>query len=223
MDLNSISNDCVTDDWHDTGKILFPLFKNMVVAPKGPRVYFVGAHRTGKTTLARWVRDTYGLPMITEVARTVLAETEDSLTSLRTKLDQVASYQEEVFHRQINAEKLQNGGFVSDRAFDNLAYAAEFTEHSFGRMINSQELKEYMEWVGGGIVFFVRPDRKLLIADQINKNLDYDAVIRIDGMVKMLAKQFDIRYMPIHPVDFEERVSIMRFVLDPILGKTKLS
>ena len=32
------------------------------------RIYFVGAHSTGKTTMARWVRDRYGLPMIAEVA-----------------------------------------------------------------------------------------------------------------------------------------------------------
>ena len=37
------------------------------------RIYLVGAHATGKTTLARWVRDRYGLPMISEVARGVLA------------------------------------------------------------------------------------------------------------------------------------------------------
>ena len=35
------------------------------------RVYLVGAHSTGKTTLARYIRDHYGLPMISEVARSV--------------------------------------------------------------------------------------------------------------------------------------------------------
>ena len=38
------------------------------------RIYFVGAHATGKTTLARYVRDRYGLTLISEVARTLLAE-----------------------------------------------------------------------------------------------------------------------------------------------------
>ena len=38
-----------------------------------PRIYFVGAHRTGKTTCAQWAKETYGLPLITELARTVLA------------------------------------------------------------------------------------------------------------------------------------------------------
>ena len=34
----------------------------------GMRIYFVGSHATGKTTLCRFVSRRYGLPMITEVA-----------------------------------------------------------------------------------------------------------------------------------------------------------
>ena len=64
----------------------------------GPvRVYLVGAHATGKTTLARWIRDQFGLPMISEVARGVLAEMEAKLEALRTDLDLVSDYQAQVF------------------------------------------------------------------------------------------------------------------------------
>ena len=31
------------------------------------RIYLVGAHSTGKTTLARWIRDSYRISMISEV------------------------------------------------------------------------------------------------------------------------------------------------------------
>ena len=54
------------------------------------RIYFVGSHATGKTTLCRFVSRRYGLPMITEVARAVLAEQETSLEHLRTDVDAVA-------------------------------------------------------------------------------------------------------------------------------------
>src|SRR5262252_7190354 len=91
------------------------------------RIYFVGSHATGKTTLCRYVSRRYGVPMITEVARAVLAEMETSLDALRTDIDLVAEYQKSVFMRQIAVEKAQPGGFVSDRAFCNLAYAAEHT------------------------------------------------------------------------------------------------
>src|SRR6476660_6425892 len=94
------------------------------------RIYFIGAHATGKTTMSRYVSRKWGLPMITEVARSVLSELESSLDSLRTDMDLVAEYQRRVFERQVSVERLQaanSGGFVSDRAFDNLAYAAEHT------------------------------------------------------------------------------------------------
>src|SRR6185369_4905878 len=91
------------------------------------RIYFVGSHATGKTTMTRYVSRRYGLPMITEVARAVLAELETSLDALRTDMDLIAEYQRRVFERQVEVERLQATGFVSDRAFDNLAYAGEHT------------------------------------------------------------------------------------------------
>ncbi|MHC4378576.1 MAG: AAA family ATPase, partial [Planctomycetota bacterium] len=61
------------------------------------RIYLVGAHSTGKTTLARWVRDRFGLPMISEVARGVLAEMEAQLDALRSDVELVNRYQRQVF------------------------------------------------------------------------------------------------------------------------------
>ena len=83
------------------------------------RIYFVGSHATGKTTLCRYVSRRFGLPMITEVARAVLAEMETGFDALRTDMDLVGEYQERVFARQIAVEHMHEGKFVSDRAFDN--------------------------------------------------------------------------------------------------------
>ena len=78
--------------------------------------------------MTRYVSRRYGLPMITEVARAVLAEMETGLDALRTDMDLVAEYQERVFERQVAGRAAcSRPGFVSDRAFDNLAYAAEHT------------------------------------------------------------------------------------------------
>src|SRR5688572_6753303 len=130
------------------------------------RIYFVGAHATGKTTMTRYVSRRYGLPMITEVARAVLAELESSLDALRTDMDLVAEYQSRVFERQVQVERMQVSGFVSDRAFDNLAYAAEHTL-ILGDLLSGEEYKRYMEWVAQGIVFFLRPHRDLLKEDGV--------------------------------------------------------
>ncbi|MBK8101212.1 MAG: ATP-binding protein [Planctomycetes bacterium] len=180
----------------------------------GPlRIYLVGAHATGKTTVARWVRDRYGIPMIAEVARGVLAEMEAQLDTLRTDIALVNRYQTEVFARQIDQERKTEGPFVSDRAFCNLAYAAH---HStiLGEVFRDRRLVEYMNWVREGVVFFLRPHRELVKADGVRAGLDWEEVVRIDGMVKLLLEIFDVPYIPVESLSMQERVRLIERVLD---------
>jgi len=177
------------------------------------RIYFVGSHATGKTTLCRYVSRRYGLPMISEVARAVLAEMETGLDALRTDMDLVAEYQERVFARQVAVEKLHDGKFVSDRAFDNLAYVAEHTCNA-AAMMNDARFLEYMKWVREGIVFFVRPHQSLLKEDGVRAGVSWDSVLRIDGMVKLMLEQHRISYLPLESVSMQERVRAVEFVLD---------
>jgi len=176
------------------------------------RIYFVGSHATGKTTLCRHVSRRYGLPMISEVARAVLAEMEAGLDTLRTDMDLVADYQERVFARQVAVERLHDGRFVSDRAFDNLAYVAEHTTNS-AAMMNDQRFHDYMKWVSEGIVFFLRPHQSLLKDDGVRSGVSWDSVLRIDGMVKLMLEQYGITYLPIESVSMQERVRAVEFVL----------
>ncbi len=176
------------------------------------RIYFVGSHATGKTTLCRYVSRRYGLPLITEVARAILAELEASLDSLRTDMDLVAEYQRRVFERQVAVEKQQPGGFVSDRAFDNLAYAAEHTT-IVADLLGDTSFQEYMNWVSRGIVFYLRPHPSLLKEDGVRAGVSWDSVVRIDGMVKLLLEQYRIAYLPVESVSMQERVRAVEFVL----------
>ena len=176
------------------------------------RIYLVGAHSTGKTTLARWIRDRYGLPMISEVARGVLAEMEQQLGSLRSQLDVVDRYQSEVFERQLVAEAEQTGSFVSDRAFCNLAYAAHHAT-VLSRLATDPRLEGYMESVRGGIVFFVRPHRELVTTDGTREDTGWDEVVRIDGMVKLMLEMFAVPYIPMDCLSMQERVRLVERVL----------
>ncbi|MDX2088101.1 MAG: AAA family ATPase [Kofleriaceae bacterium] len=176
------------------------------------RIYFVGSHATGKTTLCRYVSRRYGLPMISEMARAVLAEMETGLDALRTDMDLVAEYQERVFARQVAVEKLHEGRFVSDRAFDNLAYVAEHTTNA-AAMMNDQRFHDYMKWVREGIVFFLRPHQSLLKEDGVRAGVSWDSVLRIDGMVKLMLEQHRISYLPLESVSMQERVRAVEFVL----------
>jgi nicotinamide riboside kinase len=176
------------------------------------RIYFVGSHAVGKTTLCRHVSRVYGLPMISEVARAVLAEMETGLDALRTDVDLVAEYQERVFARQVAVEHQHDGRFVSDRAFDNLAYVAEHTT-SAAAMMNSQQFRDYMRWVSDGVVFFLRPHPSLVKSDGVRAGVSWDSVLRIDGMVKLMLELHGISYLPIESVSMQERVRAVEFVL----------
>ena len=85
------------------------------------RIYFVGSHATGKTTLCRYVSRRFGLPMITEVARAVLAEMESSLDALRTDMELVAEYLKELKNRGISVllveQKLTIALEISQRCY----------------------------------------------------------------------------------------------------------
>jgi nicotinamide riboside kinase len=181
------------------------------------RIYFVGSHATGKTTMTRYVSRKYGLPMISEIARAVLAELETSFDALRTDMDLVAEYQRRVFERQVQIEKQQGSGFVSDRAFDNLAYAAEHTL-AVGDMMADDSYKQYTEWVSQGIVFFVRPHRDLLKEDGIRAGVTWESVLRIDGMVKLMLEQSRIPYLPLESASMQERARAVDFVLRRTAG-----
>jgi nicotinamide riboside kinase len=182
-------------------------------APPAVRIYLVGAHATGKTTLARWIRDHYGLPMISEVARGVLAEMEAQLDALRSNVDLVDRYQRQVFERQIEAEVNQPGSFVSDRAFCNLAYAGHHAT-ILGEIATDPRLSTYLESVRGGLVFFLRPHRDLVVSDGVRAGVEWDEVVRIDGMVKLLLELFRIPYIPVASLSMQERVRLVERVLD---------
>lgn len=185
------------------------------------RVYLVGAHATGKTTLARWIRDRYGLPMISEVARGVLAEMEAPLESLRANVDLVNRYQADVYERQLAAEAQMGVPFVSDRAFCNLAYAAH---HStiLAEVHNHDSLHRYMASVRQGLVFFLRPHRELLVEDGVRAAVEWEDVVRVDGMVKLMLEMFAIPYVPVQSLSMQERVRAVERVLS-LAGMTPVT
>lgn len=177
------------------------------------KVYFVGSHSTGKTTCARYVSETYQIPMITEVARTVLAEKELHLDSLRTNLDVVDDYQKHVFFRQI-AEEEKYPTFVSDRSFDCLAYAAQHSR-ILPQLIADGRMDQYIEILKmpDAFIFFVRPSKATLKADGVRESLTWDGVVAIDAQIKFMLEMWQLRYFQINTDNMQERVRLIDSVL----------
>jgi len=177
------------------------------------KIYFVGAHSTGKTTLARYVSKHYKLPLLTEVARSVLAERELSIDGLRTDLSLVDDYQLTIFERQI-AEEKRLRKFVSDRSFDNLAYAAQHSRILFGLM-KERRLQEYVRSLRDPnvIIFFVRPAKVTIHSDGVRESGAWRDIVAIDAMVKLLLEMWGLRYLPVASVSMQERVRSVDMIL----------
>jgi len=177
------------------------------------KVYFVGAHSTGKTTCARYVSEKYQIPMITEVARQILSEKELHLDSLRYNLDLVDDYQTQIFFRQVEKEA-EHISFVSDRSFDCLAYAAQHSR-ILPKLIHSDELKTYLEILRSpdSFIFFVRPTKATLKADGVRESLTWVGVVTIDAQIKFMLEMWELRYFQIHIDNMQERVRLIDGVL----------
>lgn len=179
-----------------------------------PCVYFVGADRGGKTTLCRYVRDAYRLPMLGEAARMVLHRDEDDFARIRATGASASKYQCDVFNRQLREEDAAKAPYVSDRAFDNLAYASEH-----GR--NFKELYDalpsaYLERLRASVVFFVKPAQDIFLAgaaDPVRARTDWDAVQRISAKVEMLLQLLDIPHITIAESIASRREELIDYTL----------
>lgn len=177
------------------------------------KIYFIGAHSTGKTTCARYVSETHNIPMITEVARTILAEKELRLDVLRTDLNAVDEFQTKTFFRQIKEEDKYND-FVSDRSLDCLAYAAQHSR-VLPKLIGSNEFLSYLDVLRkpDTIIFFVRPSKATLKEDGVREALNWDGIIAIDAMVKIMLEMFNLRYFQINTDNMQERAHFINSIL----------
>lgn len=177
------------------------------------RIYFIGSHSTGKTTMARYVADAYRIPLLTEVARSMLAERELSMETLRSDLGVVDSFQKGIFFRQIKVEK-DRDSFVSDRSFDNLAYAAQHAR-VLRDVLETQEARSYVEGLRKKdvIIFFVRPVQSTMQDDGIREQVVWDELNRIDGMVKFMLEMWGLQYFQISTGSMQERARFVDAVI----------
>jgi len=183
------------------------------------RIYFVGAHSTGKTTLARWTARAFQLPLVTEAVRPVLACREVPLPVIRASVSEAEAFQRELIHKQTKAEGNAGNTFVSDRCvLDYLAYTAEHTMilHQFTATLQMQAARLREPDV---VVFFLRPQRDLLAEDGARETPVWDAVIRIDAMLKCLFVLHGVDYISIDTPNMAERVRVVRHVIRG-LGET---
>ncbi len=158
------------------------------------RIYFLGGHGTGKTDLAKMTAAYLGYKLYTEVARRAVADTGKTLDELRTDLQALEALQRTISDEQLKIDDEAGDDFVSDRAFDNWAYAAEHTL-GLGEILASPRAAKYIERVAGGLIFFVRP-LLTVQSDGVRpkQDLNITSVERIDAMVQFMLEQWRVQY-----------------------------
>lgn len=163
--------------------------------------------------MARYVADTYNIPLLTEVARLILAERELSMDTLRHDLRVVDSFQKAIFLRQIN-EEIGRDSFVSDRSFDNLAYAGAHSR-ILRDILETQEAKEYIEKLRQNdvVIFFVRPVKSTMKDDGIREQVEWDELNRIDGAVKFMLEMWGLKHFQISTGSMQERARFVDAVI----------
>jgi cytidylate kinase len=182
------------------------------------RIYFVGAHSTGKTTMARYAAHQYGLPLLTEVARLLLAEKELTLEALRSDMQVANAYQREILEKQFLEERGKEH-FVSDRSFDNLAYACSHAT-VLRQMLKDPCLDEYVAKLRSKdvAVFFIRPAMSVMNNDGVREKVEWEELIRIDAMVKFMLEMWGLRYFQINTPSMQERIRLVDAVLSLMAG-----
>jgi nicotinamide riboside kinase len=178
------------------------------------RIWLSGAHSSGKSTLARYISQKYKLPMISEAARMILSENEQDINTLRYDLDTVDNYQRQVFNRQL-IEEQKHFAFVSDRsALDAMAYSCAHSR-IFPELLASPDLQPYLDGLRApnSIYFFVSPCHETLAEDGVREVINWESIVSIHAMLKVLLEMFGIRYFSISTSSMIERVKLIDSVL----------
>ena len=162
------------------------------------RIYFTGADGSGKTTLVDYTARKYGLPMLNEIARNVLADGRHTFNEIRAEGSSASAFQKAVFERQFREEAKLAAPYVSDRSIDNLAYAVEHGRN-FAELLRTIPA-DYITQLRASVVFVVRPQRSFRTAaatDPFRLLSEWDGQVRIDAHTEMLFKLFEVPFMVI--------------------------
>jgi nicotinamide riboside kinase len=179
------------------------------------KIFCVGSHGGGKSTLARYISNKYNLPFLPETARLILSEKELQIDQLRSDLTTADDYQRSIFNRQLLEEKKYNE-FCGDRSLiDVLAYSGQHTR-ILPELLQRPELLPYIESLKlpSTILFFVRPCKQTMVADGVREILNWDGVIAIDAQIKLLLEMWNIRYFAINTDNMQERIRIVDSVIN---------
>lgn len=182
-------------------------------------VSFVGASGVGKTTLAKYVADNYGLKLLPSASRAAIAEM--GLSDYKTLMADPDLYHQfglrvQKLQHEMEDVCIKNGEpFVSDRGFDHIAYAVLY--QSYPKPFIEEGLKRLEQVKDRRIYIHVLPDAEVrecaLEQSTRHEFLDWEMMLRFDGVLHYLIEQFQIPAIQINVNSLGKRHRIVDAML----------
>lgn len=179
-------------------------------------VYFVGSSGCGKTTLAKFVEEQFGLLRLPSAARAIMTLLDLGMDDFPKLMDDEKTYfdfQVKVCKTQMAMEKMHNKegkAFVSDRAFEHVVYTAHYGTGAdkIGDMMTPY-IDKLVNHPDRYVMFHVLPSPKILDAakrqNERSAFLQWNHVVAFDGVVKFILEMCGIPHETISTDDLAAR------------------
>lgn len=184
-----------------------------------PKVYIIGASGVGKTTLAKYISEKFGLPLLSGATALAHKELGTNFDQLFTDMDAADSYQLEVWRQQMRLEepywKLDGGGFVSDRSFDLMSYTARIASCAW-QIARSDEFRTYIDRMRkDAICILIRRHPLLHVTPDGRRDrfLTPEWQLAVEGVVEYLLESNEIRYAVLDTPSWKDRVRTAEMIV----------
>jgi hypothetical protein len=171
----------------------------------------------GKSTLARHFSAELELPVVTSATALARERLGLSFDDIFTDVRKADEYQSKVFACQMELEEKNAGtGFVSDRAFDLVAYTSRLSR-SLPKVVKTPEFQGYMERLRkpNVTVFFVRPHEFVQAPRDGRRDqfLSPSWVWAVDGVIEFMLELYDVPRVVLAGSSLKDKVRTVEAVL----------
>lgn len=176
-----------------------------------PKIYMLGGSGTGKSTLAQYIHDRFGLPMLTGATRLALEAMGTTFDAIQCNAQLADEYQAMVWRKQRELEEehwqSETTGFVSDRSLDLLAYTAKQSRVAW-TMLRSEEFQHYVQRMRTAICFFVRPHPAVRAKSDGRRDhyLTDEWRYAVDGVIEFLLETSEVPYIVLSSPCLKDRI-----------------
>lgn len=182
------------------------------------RIYLVGAHSVGKTTLANELAKRWQVRVMTEAAREILTAMKTSVSAFEAHALAADAFQQQVWDKILaDHDRMKHNAdayAVFDRGPDCLVYAAMFSTIA-GKLCSMPETKAYLSSLKSrdSYVFLLEPYESMITPDGVRAYLDMSTLTSITAAVAAMLEMNNIPYIRLMSDNLLTRVKTVMSVV----------